>query len=310
MKKLMLVVMLVLTAVSAPAWPAYLYNWTDDFENYDNGGLWGQGPWENAGGASTADMTVQDRRIYAGNKAVTQGTGVSQSKVDFRSLNGNNLTYLRGYAKFWVYDPGNVGTVQTDGRVGIFSSAGAGSVNNIFSAQIQASNPGMNWEAQWSYSAVMMDGVSAPSGTGYSFTPGLAAPRIVNAWSYVMITWRFYHTSVDQTAGYGTVNWYVNQSTVSPNLTLNFDSTSTRWMNSRNMAGLVIGSLYRNSTPCSYDNVEFHSSGPLVSDLTPEPSGLIALACGSALIGMHGCMGRRRKAKCRTRNERHSDRTW
>lgn len=290
MKKVLLFAVVALLATSVSAFAAYTYNWTDGFERYANGALDGQGPWIESGGASTVSPIVQDTLVYAGNKAVSQAKGVSQAQADMRFLNSNGVTYTKGYAKFWVYDPGNNGTVQTDGRVGLMSSGnpapGGDNVSEIFSAQIQTNNATDFWEAQWSWSAVMMDGVSAPTAAGYTFVPGLAAPRIHNAWNYVMITWAYTYTSADKSTGSAVIKYYVNQASVSPNLTLNIDNTTTRWAGTKDIAGVVIGALYADSTPTSFDSVEFHANA------IPEPSSLLAL--GTGMVGLLGLIRRRK----------------
>jgi hypothetical protein len=307
MKRILLLAVVVLIAASVPAWSAYKYNWVEDFEPAAvvTGPLsplpihtLGQDQWQVADNPSYTDEKSLDIVAGAGpdgSQAAVQPSGHAANIRDVRNLNSNNVTYYRGYAKYWVFDPGFTGaTGGADGRVGLYGAAGENNIGKMATAQIQdASTRDPNyWYAQWSYSVGKMDGATAVgNGAGYTFTQGLPAPRVWGAWSYVMITWNFTYTTpkVPTSGGSGVIKWYINQSSASPNLTLNLDSTSARWANFHEVQGLFLGSgmtTVTNGKPVAYDNVELHA------DAMPEPSSLLAL--GTGMIGLLGLIRRRK----------------
>lgn len=293
-----LVVLLVL-AGSPTAFSAYQYNWSTGFESpvYSAGTLAdlpvntpGQQDWflpDSASYTNEVPIDVVPGAGIGGSQGIAQREGVSAAAKDMRFLN-NGFSHTKGYAKFWVYDPGyDLTQGNVDARVGVYSSAGPGQVNHLATAQIQdnAARDPNYWYAQWAFSVVKLDGIATSDGPGWTFTTGPAAPRVWQAWSYVLISWDFdYLTPTDPTSGTGTLKWYINQSGVTPNLTVNFDSTTSRWANFHDVAGLFMGSLYPNARPAVYDNFEFHT--------VPEPSSLLALSAG--MLGLLGAMRRRR----------------
>jgi hypothetical protein len=152
MKKVLLAVILLI-AISVPVAAAYQFNWTTGFENPQ---VWtdkplaplpvrtlGQNGWFNADNPSYTDEVPMDVVAGAGiggsQAVVMRGNAGSlhNSVAKDMSAYAGGTNYYRGYAKFWVYDPGFLNVTGVDARVGVYGNMGENNMGYMATAQIQ-----------------------------------------------------------------------------------------------------------------------------------------------------------------------------
>ncbi|MCX6375911.1 MAG: PEP-CTERM sorting domain-containing protein, partial [Armatimonadetes bacterium] len=229
---------------------------------------------------------------------------VSAAKVDLKNQNTLNKVYYQGVMRFWIYDTGGTGN-NTDTRCGVFSNyAAAGDVGSMTYVQavgITSSRiPTGFFYVYASSGFVAMDGLSTNTVANYVLTSaGLKpAPRVVNAWSNVIIGW-----NIDPVAKLLHSDYYVNPDFSSPDIQLNAmldcdgNGSGTRFNAIKDVAGVFIGGNTAWPNPGYVDDISF--SGDTMDPeavqtlgLIPEPTGLMAL--GTGMIGLLGLIRRRK----------------
>ena len=296
MRRMLVVSVLLVVMASAPALAWYV-GWTETFESDTVGGLDGQNGWINCDvGTNYADtdLTVVNtiNHTTGGSKSAMQRpSAYSSSWQDMRTKPlGIPQGYLSGYAKFFVYDPGTVGS-NTFFQVGVGGSGtGIGSdpftgtvTNNITGASIRETQSKSYWVAQWASGLYTMDGTATASTGSYWYRPYHAAARRATAgWSYVIVTW-----NLNMWLGTGFAEWRINQAAA--NARIDFNSTIGRWNSTTPIVSLMAGqttSKAPDGRQAYVDDIEFHWY------IFPEPSSLLVLGMG--IVGLIGLMRRKR----------------
>ena len=308
MKKVLILSVMLVLVFSLPTLAAYQVNWAENFDwingdSPDGVNLTGQHGWTTATTASGKVMRPPVEQLVP--RPLSETHYYKQSKAGLSVAGANNakdmrpgaLAFKRGRMDAWLYDY-NLGIAnQTDTRIGVHSTVGNTSIGYMATVNVTDVGAGnVNfWRAQWSWTALNLDGTNANStGTGWAFSNPNAVPR-VTGWNYVRIEFGYTYPAGTNTPTDLWVKWFINKNPISEislagydlMLTVN-DTAGSRWTNmGSGIAGMFLGSTYAcgvNSAPI--DNVIFKGN------VVPEPTSLLAL--GTGLVGLMGLIRRKR----------------